>query len=203
MLATELQRNFMTLLIAGLVLFIGVHSVRIFADDWRTQKIEQLGEKKWKGLYTLVAIAGFALIAIGYDSARTAPVILWEPPFWGRHLAILLNLFTLILLTAAFVPRNSIKAKLGHPMILSVKIWALAHLLANGTLADLLLFGSFLVWAVLDFSSSSKRDRAAATVRAPGATANTVLTVALGSALWLAFLYWLHAWLIGVAPLSL
>lgn len=193
----------MTLLIAGLVLFIGVHSVRIFADDWRTQKIEQLGEKKWKGLYTLVAIAGFALIAIGYDSARTAPVILWEPPFWGRHLAILLNLFTLILLTAAFVPRNSIKAKLGHPMILSVKIWALAHLLANGTLADLLLFGSFLVWAVLDFSSSSKRDRAAATVRAPGATANTVLTVALGSVLWLAFLYWLHAWLIGVAPLSL
>ena len=203
MLATELQRNFMTLLISGLVLFIGVHSVRIFADDWRTQKIEQLGEKKWKGLYTLVATAGFALIAIGYDSARTAPVILWEPPFWGRHLTILLNLFKLILLTAAFVPRNSIKAKLGHPMILSVKIWALAHLLANGTLADLLLFGSFLVWAVLDFSSSSKRDRAAATVRAPGATANTVLTVALGSVLWLAFLYWLHAWLIGVAPLSL
>lgn len=193
----------MTLLIAGLILFLGAHSVRIFAEDWRTQVIEQLGEKKWKGLYTLVAIAGFALIAIGYDSARTAPVVLWEPPFWGRHLAILMNLFTLIFLTAAFVPRNSIKARLGHPMILSVKIWALAHLLANGTLADLLLFGSFLVWAVLDFSSASKRDRAAATVRAPGAAANTVLTVVLGSVIWLAFLYWLHAWLIGVAPLAL
>lgn len=193
----------MTLLIAGLILFLGVHSVRIVADDWRTQKIAQLGEKKWKGLYTLVAIAGFALIVIGYDSARTAPVVLWEPPFWGRHLAILLNLFVLIFLTAAFVPRNRIKARLGHPMILSVKVWALAHLLANGTLADLLLFGSFLVWAVLDFRSSSKRDRAAEIVRAAGTTANTVLTVALGSVLWLVFLYWLHAWLIGVAPLSL
>lgn len=193
----------MTLLIAGLILFLGVHSVRIFADDWRTQKMAQLGEKKWKGLYTLVAIAGFALIVIGYDSARSSPIVLWEPPFWGRHLAILLNLFVLIFLTAAFIPRNSIKAKLGHPMILSVKVWALAHLLANGTLADLLLFGSFLVWAVLDFRSSSKRDRAAEIVREAGTTTNTVLTIALGSVLWLAFLYWLHAWLIGVAPLAL
>lgn len=190
----------MVLLIAGLILFLGTHSVRIFADDWRTQIIEQHGEKKWKGLYTLVAIAGFALIATGYGIARTAPIVLWEPPFWGRHLAILLNLLAVILITAAFVPRNSIKAKLGHPMILSVKVWALAHLLANGTLADLLLFGGFLVWAVLNFRLSSKRDRAAATVRAPGATANTVLSVGLGALLWLAFLYWLHAWLIGVAP---
>ncbi len=192
----------MVLLIAGLILFLGVHSVRIFADDWRTQIIAQHGEKKWKGLYTLVAIAGFALIAIGYGIARSTPVVLWEPPFWGRHLAILLNLLAVVLITAAFVPRNSIKAKLGHPMILSVKVWALAHLLANGTLADLLLFGGFLVWAVLDFRSSSKRDRAAATERAPGATANTVLTVGLGALLWLALLYWLHAWLIGVAPLA-
>lgn len=193
----------MILLIAGLILFLGSHSVRIFADGWRTQTIAGLGEKKWKGLCTLVAIAGFALIAIGYDSARTAPVVLWEPPFWGRHLAILLNLFAMILLTASFVPRNSIKAKLGHPMILSVKVWALAHLLANGTLADLLLFGSFLVWAVLDFRLASRRDRAAASVRAAGTTASTVLTVALGSLVWLVFLYWLHAWLIGVAPLAL
>ena len=192
----------MTLLIAGVILFLGAHSVRIFADGWRTQVIATQGEKKWKGLYTLVAIAGFVLIAIGYDSARSAPIILWEPPFWVRHLAILLNLFTFIFLAAAFVPRNSIKAKLGHPMILSVKIWALAHLLANGTLADLLLFGSFLIWAVLDFRSSSQRDRAAATVRVPGATANTVLTIGLGAASWLAFLYWLHLWLIGVAPLA-
>lgn len=193
----------MILLIAGLILFLGSHSVRIFADGWRTQTIAGLGEKKWKGLCTLVAIAGFVLIAIGYDSARTAPVVLWEPPFWGRHLAILLNLFAMILLTASFVPRNSIKAKLGHPMILSVKVWALAHLLANGTLADLLLFGSFLVWAVLDFRLASKRDRAAGTERAAGSTTSTVLTVALGSLVWLVFLYWLHAWLIGVAPLAL
>lgn len=192
----------MPFLIAGLILFLGAHSVRIFADGWRTQMIEQFGEKKWKGLYTLIAIAGFALIVIGYGSARTSPMVLWEPPFWGRHLAILLNLFAFILITAAFVPRNSIKARLGHPMILSVKVWALTHLLANGTLADLMLFGGFLAWAVLDFRSSSQRDRAAATVRAPGAAASTVLTVGLGATLWLAFLYWLHAWLIGVAPLA-
>jgi uncharacterized membrane protein len=193
----------MTLLIAGLILFLGAHSVRIFADGWRDQKIAQLGEKKWKGLYTLVTIAGFILIAVGYGSARSAPIVLWEPPFWGRHLGILLNLFAFILITAAYVPRNSIKAKLGHPMILSVKVWALAHLLANGTLADLLLFGSFLIWAVLDFRSSRQRDRAAATVRAPGAAANTALTVMLGMTLWFLFLYWAHAWLIGVAPLAL
>lgn len=192
----------MVLLIAGLILFLGVHSVRIFADDWRTQIIAQHGEKKWKGLYSLIAIAGFVLIIVGYGSARSMPVVLWEPPFWGRHLAILLNLFAFILITAAYVPRNSIKARLGHPMILSVKIWALAHLLANGALADLLLFGGFLIWAVLDFRSSHRRDRAAATVRAPGASTNTFLTVVLGGVLWLAFLYWLHAWLIGVAPLA-
>ena len=193
----------MALLIAGLILFLGTHSVRIFADGWRGQMIGQLGEKKWKGIISLLSIAGFVLLVLGYGSARMDTVTLWQPPLWGRHLAILLNLFSFILLVAAYVPRNMIKTRLGHPMIAGVKIWALAHLLANGTLADLLLFGSFLLWAVLDFRTSRRRDRAAATIRAPGVVSNTLLTILLGTVLWAAFLLWLHAWLIGVQPLAL
>lgn len=192
----------MTLLIAGLILFLGAHSMRIFAEDLRENLIARIGEIKWKGLITLISIAGFALIIIGYGNARMTPVELWQPPLWGRHLALLLNLLAFILLVAAYIPRNSIKAKIGHPMVAGVKIWALAHLLANGTLADLLLFGSFLLWAVLDFRISRKRDRAHSVVRAPGAMANNVLTVVVGVALWAAFLLWLHARLIGVQPLA-
>lgn len=192
----------MTLLIAGLILFIGAHSMRIFAEGLRENLIARIGEIKWKGLITLVSIAGFALIIIGYGDARMTPVELWQPPLWGRHLALLLNLLAFILLVAAYIPRNSIKAKIGHPMVAGVKIWALAHLLANGTLADLLLFGSFLLWAVLDFRISRKRDRAHSVVRAPGAMANTILTVVVGVALWAVFLMWLHARLIGVQPLA-
>jgi uncharacterized membrane protein len=197
------RRNNMALLIAGLILFLGAHSVRIFADGWRGQVIERIGEKKWKGMISLVSLLGFVLLIVGYGSARMEPVALWQPPVWGRHLAILLNLAVCILLVAAYVPRNSIKARLGHPMVAGVKMWAIAHLLANGTLADLVLFGSFLLWAVLDFRSSRRRDRAAATVRAPGVLSNTLLTVALGTALWAALLFWLHAWLIGVQPLAM
>jgi uncharacterized membrane protein len=139
----------MALLIAGLILFLVPHSTRVFADDWRTRMIARLGELKWKGLITVLSIAGFILLIVGYDQARLTPIVLWEPPIWTRHLALLLNLLAFILLAAAYVPRNSIKAKIGHPMIAGVKIWAFAHLIANGTLADVLLFGAFLLWAVM------------------------------------------------------
>ncbi len=192
----------MTLLIAGLIIFLGAHSLRIVAEGLRENLVASLGELKWKGLVALISVIGFALIVIGYGNARLTPVELWQPPLWGKHVAILLNLPAFILLVAAYVPRNSFKAKIGHPMVASVKIWAVAHLLANGTLADLLLFGSFLLWAVLDFRTSRKRDRANNVIRAPGALSNTLLTVAIGVALWAAFLLWLHARLIGVQPLA-
>ena len=131
------------------------------------------------------------------------PIALWEPPVWGRHLAVLLNLFAFILLVAAYIPRNSIKTKIGHPMVVAVKIWAFAHLLANGTLTDLVLFGGFLIWAVLNFRTSRRRDRAAAVVRASGALANNILTVAVGVVAWAVFLLWGHAWVVGVAPLAI
>ncbi|MES2719018.1 MAG: NnrU family protein [Pseudomonadota bacterium] len=190
----------MSALILGLLMFLGMHSARIVAEGWRTQLIAQRGPGAWKGLYTVVSLVGFGLIIWGYGQARLMPVVLWQAPVWGRHLASLLVLVALVLLVASQVPGNGIKARLHHPMVLGVKLWALAHLLANNTLADLLLFGSFLVWAVLSFRAARQRDRATGTVYPPGSAGRTVLVVVLGVALWAAFAFWLHLWLFGVRP---
>jgi uncharacterized membrane protein len=190
----------MTLMILGLVLFLGVHSARIFAEGTRTAVIAQRGPKAWKGIYTAVSLAGFVLICYGYGLARQSPVVLWVPPVATRHVAGLLMLVSFILLAASGVPRNGIKARLKHPMVLGTKVWALAHLLANGNLADVVLFGAFLVWAVLNFRAARGRDRAQAIVYAPGTTGGTATAVGVGVVLWAAFAFWLHAWLIGVRP---
>ena len=193
----------MTLLIAGLILFIGAHSTRVFADDWRTRTIERLGELKWKGLITALSIAGFVLMIVGYDQARMTPIALWQPPIWTRHVAVLVNLLAFVLLAAAYVPRNIIKSKIGHPMIAGVKIWALAHLLANGNLADVLLFGGFLIWAVLNFRVSRRRDRINGTVYPEAAMANSLITLAIGLGAGVVFMLWLHVRWVGVSPLGM
>jgi len=190
----------MTLLILGLVLFLGVHSVRVFAEDWRTRTRAKLGENAYKGLYSLVSAAGLGLIIWGYGAARAEPTMLWLPPVWTRHLAALLMLVSMVLLVAAYVPGNAIKARLHHPMVLGVKTWALAHLLSNGMLADLLLFGGFLLWAVLSFRAARGRDRAAGTTYAPGRVGPTVVAVLVGIGAWAAFAFWAHGALIGVKP---
>lgn len=190
----------MTLLILGLLVFLGVHSTRIFADDWRTAQVKRLGENTWKGIYALLSLAGFGLIIWGFGLARLQPVVLWLPPAGMRHVAALLTLIAFVLLVAAYVPRNAIKSRLHHPMLLAVKVWAFAHLLANGKLADLLLFGAFLAWAVVCFIAARKRDRAAGTRYAPGSPGGTIVTVVLGVAAWVAFAFWLHGSLIGVRP---
>ncbi len=192
----------MAILLLGLVLFLGVHSTRIVADGWRNAMLARLGEKPWKGIYAVVALVGFVLIVWGYGLARQSPVVLWTPPRGMNHLAALLMVFAFVLLAATYVPRNAIKARLHHPMVLSVKVWAVAHLAANGTLADVLLFGSFLVWAVLDFRSSRRRDRAAGTTYPAGTAAGTATTVIVGLVLTAVFVFWAHAWLIGVSPLG-
>lgn len=188
-------------LIAGLLIFLGLHSVRVFADDWRSRQIANLGDKAWKLSYTALSLLGFGLIIYGYGQARMAQVILWQPLPGMSHLAALLTLLAFILLAAAYVPGNQIKARLGHPMLLGTKTWALAHLLANNTLADVLLFGGFLVWAILCFRSSRRRDAAAGLVRPGGSAAMTSLTVAIGTLAWAGFAFWAHQWLIGVRPL--
>lgn len=190
----------MTVLLLGLALFLGTHSVRIFAEGWRTRSRARLGDGAWKGVYTLLSLAGFALLVWGYGLARQQPVVLWTPPVAMRHIAALLTLVSFVLLAAAYVPRNGIKARLGHPMVLGVKVWALAHLLANGTLADALLFGAFLAWAVLSFRAARGRDRAAGALRPAGHLMATLTTVAVGAVAWAAFAFWAHAALIGVRP---
>ena len=190
----------MAWLILGLVLFLGVHSVRVLAEDWRTQTRARLGENAYKGLYSLVSVAGFALIVWGFGQARQQPVLLWTPPTGLRHAAALLTLLAFVLLAAAYVPGNAIKARLHHPMVLGVKTWALAHLLANGLLAQVLLFGAFLLWAALDFRAARQRDRAGQVVYAPGRAGPTVVTVLVGVAAWAAFAFWAHGAWIGVRP---
>jgi len=190
----------MGMLILGLVLFLGAHSVRVFAEGWRTQMRARLGEGPWKGVYSLLSLAGFVLICYGYGAARLEPVVLWASPNWTRHLAALLMIPALVLLVAANVPGNAIKAPLHHPMVLGVKTWALAHLVANNTLADLLLFGGFLAWAVLCYRAARQRDVAAQTVYPPGRVGPTVITVVVGLGLYAVFAFWAHLALIGVRP---
>jgi uncharacterized membrane protein len=190
----------MTLLILGLVIFLGAHSTRIFAESWRGAQIARLGPNGWKGLYSVVSIVGFVLLVWGYGIARQEPVPLWTPSIGLRHLGSLLTLVSFVFLAAAYVPRNAIKARLHHPMTLGVKVWALSHLLANHTLADVLLFGGFLVWAVLCFRAARARDRAAGTVYPAGTAAGTAITVAVGLGAWMVFAMWLHGPLIGVRP---
>ena len=192
----------MTVLILGLVLFLGAHSVRIFAEGWRTRTVARLGEKPWKGLYSLVSLAGFALIVWGFSLARQQPVLLWSPPMGLKHLNSLFTLLAFIFLAAAYVPRNQIKARLHHPMVLGVKLWAFGHLLSTGTLAGVVLFGAFLLWAVLDFRAARQRDRALGTVYPPGTLGGTLVAVVVGVAAWAAFAFWLHAAWIGIAPLG-
>ncbi len=192
----------MSILILGLLIFLGLHSLRIFANDWRSRQVARLGAKRWKRLYALVALIGFVLICWGFALARQHPVLLYVPPMALRHLNALFVLIALVLFFAARVPRNHFKAKLGHPQLLAVKVWAFGHLLATGMLRDVVLFGAFLLWAVVLFVVSKRRDRLAGTVYPAGTVRGDVLTVAIGVAVWIAFAFWLHVWLFGVNPLA-
>ena len=192
----------MIYLLIGIFLFLGAHSVRIWADPWRDRMLARLGAARWKGLYALTSAIGLGLLIWGFGLARQEPVQLWIPPNGMRHLASVLMLGSFVLLAAAYVPGNRIKARLRHPMVLSVKLWALAHLLANGSLAHGVLFGAFLVWAVLSFRAARRRDRLAGMGPDTGSTGATGVAVALGVAAWLAFTLYLHGLLIGVRPLG-
>jgi uncharacterized membrane protein len=190
----------MTWLIAGLIVFLGAHSVRIFAEVWRGAQIAKLGLGAYKGIYAVVSALGLVLIVIGYGQARGAAIVIWDPPLWARHVSALLVLFAFVLLAAAYVPRNHIKAAVGHPMILGVKIWAFGHLLANGHLEDLLLFGGFLAWAVFDYRAARRRDRSQGRAGVRGTLAGDVTTIVVGAGAWAVFALYLHGWLIGVRP---
>ncbi len=190
----------MSYLILGLVIFLGAHSVRIVADDWRTRTRARMGEGPYKGVYSLLSLLGLGLIVWGFGVARETPLMLWTPPRGMRHATALLTLLSFVLLAAAYVPGNAIRARFHHPMLLGVKTWALAHLLATGSVAHVVLFGAFLAWSVLCFIAARRRDRVQGTVYAPGNTAGTVLTVVVGVAAWALFAFALHGLLIGIRP---
>jgi uncharacterized membrane protein len=188
-------------LIVGLIVFLGAHSASIIAPAWRDATAARLGNA-WRGIYSVVSIVGFALIIYGYGLARTMPAILYVPPLWLRYVAVLLMLFVFPLLLATYLP-GRIKQATRHPMLAATKIWATAHLLANGALADVVLFGTFLAWAVADRVSLKRRaPRAIATL--PATPANDAIAVGGGLAIYLAFVLWLHLRWFGVpVPLPL
>lgn len=187
----------MVYLVAGLLVFLGVHSVRLMANDWRSATMARLGAGTWKVIYALLAVAGLVLVVWGYGLARQQPTFLWSPVAGMRHLASLLTLIAFVLLAAAYVPRNHFKAAVHHPMLLGTIIWALAHLLANNTVADVLLFGSFLVWASVAFAASRQRDRTQGVVYAKGSVLGTLATLLAGAVVWILFAM-LHGRLIGI-----
>ena len=193
----------MMVFIVGLVLFLGIHTVSIVAPRWRAAQAARLGEMPWKGLYSLAAGVGLALLIVGYGMARREPVVLYTPPAALRHLALLVMLPVFPLFFAAYLP-GRIRSAAKHPMLLATKLWATAHLLANGTLVDVLLFGAFLVWAVADRISVKRRSVAEAhdAPAAPPRPYNDVIAVVGGLAVYVVFVFWAHRWLIGVSPLA-
>lgn len=190
----------MTTLILGLLLFLGAHSLSIVNDPWRNRMQARLGEIGWKGVYSVVSIVGFVLIVQGYAAARLDPVVIYTPPTALRHVALLLLVPVFPLLLSTYLP-GRIKSAAKHPMLVATKLWAVAHLLANGNLADVLLFGGFLAWAVAD-RISLKRRNPRALHTAPAGKLNDVIAVVGGLALYVGFVMWLHVWLIGVSPIS-
>lgn len=188
----------MLILLAGLLILLGVHSVRIFAEDWRTRTIDGIGLLKWKAAYGLVSLVGFALVVIGFPAARAGAVALWQPPAAMALLTMLLTIPAFILVVAGYVPGSHLKKMFGHPMVFGVALWGLAHLLANGRSVDLLLFGAFLVWATADFLAARRRDGQAGIVRPAGNGIMDVIVVVVGVFAWAAVVFVIHEQVLGV-----
>lgn len=190
----------MITLVIGLIIFLGIHSISIVALPQRDAMASKLGYPGWKAVFSLVSVLGLYLIIVGYGAARMDPTVLYSPPFWMNHITILLMVPVFPLLLAAYLP-GRIKNTLKHPMLVAVKLWALSHLLANGMLADVVLFGAFLAWAVVD-RISLKRRPSRPTPSAPAGRFNDVIAIVGGLGLYVIFLLWGHVHLIGVAPMS-
>ena len=192
----------MTILVLGLIIFLGLHSTRIVSESGRERAIARLGEGPWKGIYSLLSAIGFVLIVWGFAEARATAPELWVPLPGARHATILLMLISMVLLAAYLFKQSHITAAIHHPMIWSVAVFGVAHLIANGSAADAVLFGAFLVWAAADLVSSYARDRRNGVVYPQPNWTATIGAIVVGLALWAVLAFWLHFWLFGVSPLG-
>ena len=190
----------MSYLVLGLVLFFAAHSISIIAPHWRDRMVLRMGMVAWRAFYSLLSLAALLLIIHGYGQARAAPVLWYAPTAWMHGAALLLMLPVFPLLLAAYLP-GRIQAAARHPLLAAIKFWALAHLLANGFSADVLLFGGFLAWAVID-RISLKHRAPRATPGARPSKWNDAIAVIAGLALYVLFAGWAHQRLIGVSPLG-
>lgn len=188
-------------LILGLLLFFAVHLVPT-SPSLRDGLVERFGERAYRAVFAVLSLIGMVLIVAGYHKLQVMPgknPVLWDPPSWTRHIAFLLMLPAMILLVAAFVP-SRIRTAVKHPMLAAIKAWALAHLLVNGDLGSLVLFGAFLAFAVYDRISVKRRT--VTVPAAPPGILNDLLVVAGGLALYVFMLVWGHGALIGVPIVS-
>ncbi len=183
--------------ILGLVVFLGVHSISIFSREWRNAMVEKLGTLPFKALYAVLSLIGLVALIYGYGEIRATSPILYTTPAWLRMLAAVLLLPVFPLFIASNFP-SRIKASLKHPLFAATKLWAFAHLLANGRVSDVILFGAFLLWAVIGRMSASRRFDAVEPT-APTHWRNDIIAIVLGLALYVGFALWWHQALIGVA----
>ena len=196
----------MLVFIVGLVLFIGVHLVRVLAPGLRTSVIEKSGVGAWKGLYSVASLASFVILVYGYSLARlsSSNILIWSPPKWTAHLNMTLMLFAIIFFVASQVPAGRIARAVKHPMVLGIKIWALAHLLVNGTLVDMILFRGFLAWGVIRRINYARGERAGTLMpRAFAGGRNDAIVLVISAVVYVAILMFLHEYLIGVSPFDM
>ncbi len=186
----------MSIFLAGLVIFLGIHSTSILNDPWRNRMVNKIGEWPWKGFYSLVSIFGFIVIVWGYKVTHNDSSLIYNPSISLQYLSLFLLLPVFPLLIAAYFP-GRIKKVIKHPMLLATKLWAIAHLISNGSLVDVILFGSILGWAILDRISIAHRQLRPVPA-APQSNFNDIIASVGGLGLYLVFVLWLHGLLIGV-----
>lgn len=177
----------MTFLVCGLILFLGIHSVIIFADQWRNDQVAKLGALTWKIIYSLISIVGIVLMTVGYLEARPQPITIWSPPPWAWQITVYFSLVSLILIAAAYVPNNAIKLKLKDPMLVGVIVWAICHLTTIGSLAGIILFGGFLIWGMIDLISCRARRSKLPPTQEKASVVMTLATIAAGTVAFLPF----------------
>lgn len=193
------SENTMWILILGLVIFLGNHSIQMYAPGWRDEMVVKIGKLNWRGLYSVFSLGGLGLIIWGFGEARPDAPDLYYAPTWMPHLVMMLMLISFVFMVAGSLPTGYIKARLKHPMITGIIIWAFAHLMMNGDLASVLLFGSILVWAILNRINVDRRSSEALVVKS---IFPDIIALVVGLGLWMLMVHVLHGMLIGVEVIA-